>query len=126
MSFKNYIKEIEESKVFPSDEQIKDVAIVADESFWKTVIEEFKNKIESKDLISPNEKMKEFRKIQQEVIKEWLKSNWNEPDDLNKNKPKVSEFKGGVVKFEQPKSSGGAGQEPSTGTATTSTPEARI
>lgn len=126
MSFKKYLKEIEDVTVFPTDEQIEAVAKSADEAFWKIVVESFKDKLESEEFI-PSKQSATFKEQQKLAIKEWLKSNWPEPKDANKDKPKVSEFKGGVVKFEQPKTtSSGAGSEPATGTATTSTPEARI
>jgi len=103
MAFLDYLKEIEKTQVFPSDEEIEKVSESADEAFWKIVVEAFKDKLESKEFIQSKE-LANFKEQQKYAIKEWLKSNWPEPDDSNKSKPKVKEFKGGVTSFEPPAS----------------------
>ena len=82
MSFKKYLQEKDEL-MFPTDEQIDIVANKAEESFWKTVINAFEDKLDDKDF---NDKdfvkiLESFKDMQRETIKQWLKVNWPGSDN---------------------------------------------
>ena len=94
MSFKNYLKEVEETKIFPSDEKIKEAVVKADAEFWKVIIEEFKDFTETDKINSSQD----FTNAEQNAVKEWLKNNSNKD---TKNLPKSNEPKnvpGGITK----------------------------
>lgn len=94
---------INNEKVFPTDEVIKDAATKADEAFWRVIVEIFKDKLDDEEF-KPTKQMETFKEQEKDIIKAWLKENWPNPEDLNSKKPKVTDMtiRNGNVSFEPP------------------------
>lgn len=131
MSFEQYLKELimpashlapmaveedrpkgkgsNDAKIKPSDEEIEKVAESAEDAYWKVVVEAFKDKLESKEF-KPSEEMATFKKIQHEVIKQWINDNWDKDEDVKINHTPSIEIKPSSKSFEPPGTPGASGE----------------